>query len=55
MGRAVRNPSHKESIMMGFGYRLYPSSALALKLHIGRMLWLRNSSKSQDYCLVISR
>ena len=54
MGRAARNPSHKESIMMGFGYRLYPSYALALKLHIGRMLWLRNSSKSQDYCLVKS-
>jgi len=25
MGRAVRNPSLKESIMIGFGYRLYPS------------------------------
>jgi len=30
MGRAARNPSHKESIMMGFGYRLYPSYALQL-------------------------
>jgi len=31
MGTAARNPSHKESIMMGFGYRLYPSVLIIIQ------------------------
>ncbi|MEI6270129.1 MAG: hypothetical protein WCP01_14715, partial [Methylococcaceae bacterium] len=30
MGRATRNPSLKESIMMGFGYRLSPSALIGV-------------------------
>jgi len=37
MGRATRNPSFKELIMMGFGYRLYPSYTLP------RFKWIAKS------------
>ncbi|MFI3222514.1 MAG: hypothetical protein QX191_05700, partial [Methylococcaceae bacterium] len=41
-GRAARNPSHKKSIMMGFGYRLYPSYALIVCaiIKIVRLIYL---------------
>ena len=38
MGRAARNPSLKESIMMGFGYRLYPSALNQLTCYYRTMV-----------------